>query len=225
MTGGNMNTPRILAALVVVSALGALPAQADTALTLKAGTLGYGLELNQGLSERFALRLGYNTYSSDYDMTEDQIDYRFDSDFKSVSALVDWHPFKGVFRVSAGYVANSSSFQGTGTPQSGATYDIGGTTYTATEVGTLGAAVDFTGGPYVGIGWGSSPKGSGFALSFDIGVVAQDAPEMRLFSTGGTLSNDPTFQANLATEQGDAQDGLDEFELYPVISLGLGWRF
>ena len=36
---------------------------------------------------------------------------------------------------------------------------------------------------------------------------------------------DPTFQANLAQEEASAEDDISDFDVYPVIALGLSYRF
>jgi hypothetical protein len=44
-------------------------------------------------------------------------------------------------------------------------------------------------------------------------------------SASGTLASDPAFQANLAKERDEIEDDLEPFEFYPVLSLGIFFRF
>jgi hypothetical protein len=48
---------------------------------------------------------------------------------------------------------------------------------------------------------------------------------MDLKSQGGSLSDDPGFRAALAAEEGELQAEVDDYELVPVVTLGLGYRF
>ena len=64
---------------------------------------------------------------------------------------------------------------------------------------------------------------SGFTL--DVGVLMQGEPNVDFNSTGGDLSNDPTFQANLKQEEANAEDDIKGFTVYPVLALGVSYRF
>lgn len=44
-------------------------------------------------------------------------------------------------------------------------------------------------------------------------------------SSDGPISTDPTFQQNLAIEESNLQNDLDNFEIYPVVALGVSYRF
>jgi hypothetical protein len=72
-------------------------------------------------------------------------------------------------------------------------------------------------------------------VSFDVGVLFSGSPSVD-FSVSGTateqgsqtavnLSTDPTVQENVAIEIQNLEDDISGFEIYPVISLGLGYRF
>jgi hypothetical protein len=62
-------------------------------------------------------------------------------------------------------------------------------------------------------------------VSLDAGVVFQGSLDVALTSTGGSLSGDPDLQAALAAEEAQLEDDIDEFDLYPVLALGVGYRF
>lgn len=196
------------------------------ALTAKAGTLGAGLDLTKGLTDTLNLRAGVNGYSYDYSGVESGIDYSLDLDLRTVSLLADWHPINGGFRITGGVFYNGNELNGAGRPAAGGIYDIDGTTYTATEVGTLSAAVDFSSvAPYLGVGWGNAIDTRGrWHVSLDAGVLFQGSPEARL-SADGSLASDPAFQSDLMREQASLQDEIDEFKYYPVFSVGVSYRF
>ncbi|HET9678933.1 MAG TPA: hypothetical protein VFP95_00025, partial [Gammaproteobacteria bacterium] len=106
-------------AKLLVAGLLLLPtlAVAETGITAKASTLGLGVELNQSFNEYVGVRLGLNNYSYAYDTTEDGIEYNFDLELNSVMLLLDYHPFGGNFRLSAGIVKNNNEFQGNAASQ------------------------------------------------------------------------------------------------------------
>lgn len=194
-------------------------------LGAKVGTLGLGIEATRSLSESFDARLGLNTFSYGHDVTESGIAYDLDLDLQSVSLLADWRPMKSGFRVTAGALYNNNELNGRAKAQG--SYNIGGQTFSAEQVGTIDANVSFDNfAPYLGIGWTSTPsEKSPWSYAFDLGVLYQGSPAARLTSTGGTASEDPTFQSYLRAEERDLQDGIDDFKYFPVVSVGLNYRF
>ena len=192
---------------------------------VKAGTLGFGLEITKGVTSTINGRLGINSYKFDASGSESDIDYDSDLKMDSVAALVDWHPFSGGFRTTAGVLFNNNKLDMTA-KLTGST-DIGGTNYTPGQIGTLAGAVSFNDvAPYIGIGWGNAvEQGQRLTFAFELGVLMQGKPKVDLTSTGGTLSSNSTFLDNLATEEQQLEDDLKDFDMYPVISLGLAYQF
>jgi hypothetical protein len=209
----------VLAAATVAASGGAMAA--DFGIGVKAGTLGAGVELGMSLTDSINARIGLNSYTRSESRTEDGVDYDGDLKLNSTALLLDWHPFTGTFKVSAGYVFNSNELEMNGQLNDADTYDIGGTSYTGAQLGKLTGSVDMGSGPYVGFGWGNLPaKGLGF--TFEVGVFQQGAPSVSLAAT------DPfnlVSDADLQAEEKNLEDDLSEFEVFPVVSLGLSYGF
>ncbi|MCP3901119.1 MAG: hypothetical protein GY707_15550, partial [Desulfobacteraceae bacterium] len=64
------------------------------ALGIKIGTLGGGIEMEKPLTDTLTGRIGLNYLSYSYEGTEDDIDYDFDLNLKTLGAMLDWHPFE-----------------------------------------------------------------------------------------------------------------------------------
>ena len=99
--------------------------------------------------------------------------------------------------------------------------EIGDTTYSPADVGTLTGCVEIDGlSPYVGIGWGNPfTSNRRWGFTFDMGVAFTDSPDVSLTSTG------IVSQADLSNEIKEIEDDLEGIKFYPVISLGLFYRF
>ena len=199
-----------------------LHAQTDRlALAPKAGTLGLGADLIVQVNPEVNTRLGINAFSTKFDLEFSDIDYQADFDLLSYSALVDWYMFQNAFRVSGGILYNES--EADFKADAAATYQIGSTSYTAAQVGSLRANLDYDQeiAPYLGVGWGNPfDTEKRYGLMCDFGVVYTDTPTVTLSDTGGGVS-----AADLAGEQDKIQDDLDKIKFYPVISVSLWIRF
>lgn len=198
----------------------------DVAIAAKAGTLGAGLEGTVGITKTVNARLGFNYFSLDHDETESNVEYEFELELMTFSILLDWHPFNNGFRLSAGAFYNGNEFDATGKPTAG-NYTIDDTTYTAAEVGTLTGQIDFNSfAPYIGIGYGNAVgKDKKLSFVFDLGVMFQGSPDVTVRSTGGALSSDAAFLAELENERRQLESEIEDFEYYPVIFLGLSYKF
>lgn len=210
----------------------------DVGFSLKASTLGLGLELDYKISDYFGARLQVNKLDYDDDFVEDDIDYTGEIDFSTTGLLLDYHPFSGSFRLTAGLFDNSNELSGTASGEG--EYEIGDFTYLSSSSDPVQADLSVelgdTPAPYLGLGWGSSPKNDGgFMMSFDLGVLISGSPSVD-FQVSGTaleqesgrvvdLSTDPIVQENVATETRNLENDISDFEAYPVISLGIGYRF
>ena len=202
-------------------------APGDAALGLKVGTLGAGVELTLEAVENVNLRLGANYFKLSRQINVEDNDYDMDLKLNSYTAFADWFITDSAFRITAGAFVNENGLTGTSLPSN--TYDIGDNTYTSADVGTLTAKVDFTSvAPYVGVGWGNPlADDSDWSFMVDLGVVFAGKPRLDITSTGGLLSNDPNLQADIAQAEQDFKD-TDEIKYlryYPVISVGLNYRF
>ena len=196
----------------------------SNSLGVKASTLGLGLEVERSFSDLISGRIGVNYFPYDYSGTEDDIAYDFDLNLMSLSALLDWHPFKGSFRISAGVIYNGNELDAKA--KIAGTYDIGDSTYTGAELGTLKGKIDFDDiAPYLGLGWDTSfGKNKAFGFLFELGAIYQGSPKVDL-SADGPIASDPTFQNELAKEENNLKSDLDDFKVYPVIAIGLSYRF
>lgn len=188
-------------------------------LGVKAGSLGLGVEGTFGLSERVNLRAGINNYSLSGTEDASGIHYDADLDLQSGALLLDWHPFAGTFRLSAGLIYNKNALHLTATPTSN--QDIGGTTYTPAQIGTLSGDVTFKkNAPYLGLGWGNAVRHGRFGFNFEIGALLQGSPKVSLAASSGAVS-----QIDLDSEAQQAEADLSKFKTYPVVALGFSFRF
>ena len=187
-------------------------------------TLGLGLEAGTRLNESFGLRFGGNWLGFDYDGVEGDVDYDADVTLASLGALVDYHPFGGGFRLSGGLRFNFNQADLDGTPTDD--IDIGNATFSPDEVGTLtGDATFDTLAPYLGVGYGATLLEGSLSVGFDLGVMYQGQASVDLDAESGLLSDDAVLQANLAIEEDEVEDDLEDFIVYPVIGLAVIYRF
>lgn len=214
--------------IIIIGPLGGVSGSAQAegiAAGLKASSQGIGLEVTGALSEKVNVRVGANYFKLSKTLDKSGNEFDFDLKLKSFNALVDWHALGNGFRITGGAVVDKNYLDGQASPAN--SYDIGDMVFTSAEVGTLEGNIDFRDvSPYLGIGWGNPvAKDSGWTFMVDLGVVFTGRANVDLTSVGGTLSNDADFLVEIAKERNDVRDDLDSFRYYPVVSLGLSYKF
>ncbi len=207
----------------LVSAFLATSAAAeDHSVGAKVGLLGLGVEYTYKINELVSARASLNGSSYSFDDSKSGIDYALSLDFDSIAVGVDFHPRNKATRFSVGLLSNDNSINARSNPTQ--SFDIGGRTYTAAEVGTLSAGIGFDStAPYASIGWNWMREKS-FGVTLDLGVISQGSPEVTL-SADGPILGDPQFASDIAAEELQLEDDLDDFDLYPFASLGFVFRF
>lgn len=214
------------AAVAAVTLLGATSALAAVGATVKVGTLGVGADLTVGLHEKVNARvnLNYFKYGTAFEEDAQQGGGTITPKLELLTggALLDWHPWARGFRISAGLYLNENTLDLSADLQD--TVELNGREYALSD---LEGTVDFsTLAPYVGLGYGNAVGADGrWHFSFDLGVLFQGSPEVSLRAT----INDPTLQsqldADVAAEHKRLEDDLEAFTVYPVVSLGVSYRF
>lgn len=210
----------VMSGVMAVTLAGAsVGASADIGVNPKVGTLGLGVELSKGFGNNLSVGLALNSYDFTDKEVYDGVNYDFDLDFKTVGVLANWHPFGGVFRITAGAFKNDNKMTLTGTAGPGSV--IGNVTLGPGQSASLSSGISFRDtAPYIGIGWGSAP-GSSFGLTFDIGALQQGSPKVSLSQSGGV----PITPADIELERQQLESELKDFKWYPVVALGLYFRF
>jgi hypothetical protein len=222
-----LSTYIISAFIAAASVFGAEPGKdARAAISADGGTLGLGGSLWLTINESFTFAVGYNGFSYDQDVSTSDVNFDGQLRLSNVPVLLNWHPFKGTFRLAAGVVFSDNKVEVTGRPNANTTFTINGVNYTAAQVGSLTGTGKYENStaPYAGLGWSKSPKGKGFGVFADLGVMFAGSPKVSL-KASGPISSDPTFQANLARENKKANDEIAFANVYPVIRLGFMYRF
>jgi hypothetical protein len=217
-----MNRKSIQLAAIVMS-MGLLTAggaaQAGSfALGAKVGTTGLGVEGTYGLRENVNLRGGLYGFTYSTDVEETDVDYDADLKLRSAALLADWHPFNGGFRVSAGGYYNGNELSGAADGE----LDVGDNTYQA----SLDATIDWRSfAPYLGVGYGNAVQGGRWSFAFDAGVMFTGSPDVNVKGRVNNPGLQDQFDNDLRQEQEELQDDLDDFKYYPVVSLGVTYRF
>lgn len=215
-----MKAVRLLSAILLAITLSsAASADLGFAVGVKGGSLGGGVELSKSLWGKFALRLAMNefTYLLNDSLPDQDMTYDADINLSSWSAIVDYHPWKGVFRLSGGVINNSNNFVAKIT--SSKSYQVGGRTYSPEDQGELTATIDWPNmAPYIGLGWGNSTeKGKFFGVNFDLGAMIQNSPKV-------TLKGTKMMEA-MESEAPKIEEHLKGAKTWVVASLGFSFHF
>jgi len=212
----------------------------DIGVGVKAGTLGAGVDLSVALTQTINARIGLTSVQIDSEQEtlsvgdpglEEDMNATLDADYGASGLLLDWYVFDGTFHVTAGMVKNNGAVDISGTLQTGVTYTVGGQDFNSTDInGNIGGNVSLGDSyqPYLGIGWGrKADDDPGFSLSVELGVALLD-PQAQLQAsviTGGNFNNQAELDAMLRDAEDNFESELDEFELFPVFSIGFNYAF
>lgn len=191
-------------------------------LGVKAGTLGLGVEGTWQALPWFDVRGGFNRFDYDDDGSESGINYNATLELQTLYATANFKVPASPLRFTVGLFSNDNQLKLIS--KDSGTYDIGGTVYTADEVGTLRGRTTFDStSPYAGFGFdfGLFDK---VGMNLDIGVLWQGDPMVSL-DADGMLANDPAFLAALEDERMQLEGEVDKLKAYPVISLALNFGF
>jgi hypothetical protein len=206
----------MLAALFVAG-----PVYGQVALGLRVGTNGPGMEVTAPVGNTLNVRLGGNylpvNYLGSYTENDVTVAYTAQARLQSGSLLVDWHPFRGSFRMSAGAMYNGSSVGLLIEPTD--EMQAGNRTFTTDMMGRIDGTLDYPNkfGPYAGIGFGNAvSKNKRLGMVFDLGAMFSGAPQ---FVASGEGMIAPTAQQDT-----DITKALRSFNVYPVVSLGMTFR-
>lgn len=204
---------------------------ASSSFGIKAGTLGIGPELEHSFNKSLGARIEFNYFSLTKSASEGNIDYNLKAKLRNFAALLDWHPFKGTFRISVGVLYNKNKLEGNGKPSgslSGQTFKIGNKTYSINDIGSVYGKIEYRNfNPYLSFGWDTSAdKTNGLGFTFELGAVYQGKSKVTLTATGtSAILNSQTFKDNLNLETNNVKHDADKLKVWPVISLGLVYRF
>lgn len=194
-------------------------AQALVGVTGKAGTTGLGADLTVPLITNWVnLRAGYNWFDFSKSLTEGDIDYEADLHLQSVPILIDVHPFHGSFRITGGVYYNNNELDLSAIVDA-SSVGSGGAAGPVNLNGNISWSSEFA--PYFGIGFGNAADDSGaIGFSLDIGAFYQGSADVILTESSGTVS-----AADLAVEAQQIEDDLDSFKFFPVVTVGITFRF
>lgn len=212
--------------LACVAVLAAAPhtaaADDDLWFGVRAGTQGLGLEATWRPVPYLDLRVGGSRYDYDTTRTEAGIEYDLDIDLSTFYATANLRMPLSPFRVTAGIVSNGN--EGRFLSLDSSTYEIGDTTFTAAEVGTLSGKVGFDSlAPYAGVGLDFRVFDT-FGLHFDAGVMYQGAADVSL-GASGPIAGDASFQQELERERVALEDEFEDYKLYPVLAASFSFNF
>jgi hypothetical protein len=211
--------------------------------------LGLGISVGIPVGESFNVRGVYHAFK--YDMGEINDDsgatYDPELDLRTTGLMADWHPFKGAFRLTAGFMSNGNKINLSGHPTSN-TFTVGQCEFESNPADPMGVdgSVEFSSSaPYLGIGWGGNLNGgSGLFATFDVGVMMSGSPDTTLKGRGQAknanagqiaqcgdpvnyqdVSSYPEFQQAVQEAEDEVNQETKDYELWPNIALGVGWRF
>lgn len=220
----------VLAGAVAALAMAAQPAAAQetgrVGGALLAGSNGLGAELKVAVTPNVVLRGSVEGFGLSRDVTYEDIDYNGKLKLFTGGAFLDLHPSSGSgFFLSGGAYVGKRKVSIDARPT--VNVEIGDQTYTPAQVGALAGSVEMSNlTPFAGLGWDSTfTSTSNWSFKVLAGVAFSGSPDVALASTGGTLSSNAAFQAELTKERSRISDDAKSFKYYPILTLGISRRF
>lgn len=216
---------------------------------VNAGTQGIGFNVGYEFNRYLKLRFRTAWLGASFNQEWDEMDVSAKFNGNTTGLLLDVHPFAGSFHVTGGFNFRPISVEAKGTMNSSIPgvinsdkiYSLGDKHYKYMGDGTGWVRGEYKWRscmPYLGIGWSSNGEGDrGLYFSCDLGVnfIGTGKFSVQSSETGiyEVSSDGQIIKAVGNSELRDAiwKEGEDVFKIadqifvYPVIQLGMGFRF
>ena len=188
------------------------------------GTEGLGIGYSEPLGTYNNVRAEVNGFSIGHNFSAGSVNY--DGTLKLVHAGIyaDFFPAPSIvpFRFTAGVLIGDDELNATATSMSGS-YTFNGVTVPANGEQVRATAKFPTVRPYVGIGFGHTPKAKkGFSAFFDAGV-AFGKPHLNYEVPANIVA--AAGAENVAAEEQSLQDKVNKVHIYPIVKVGITYRF
>ncbi|WP_408481578.1 hypothetical protein [Paraburkholderia graminis] len=215
------------AALAAVAAMAGLVALTNTAhaqeIYVHGGTLGGGIGAALPLNSWTGVHAEFEGLGFSHSVNVNENEYDGHLKLLQGGLYLDVFPFRSSgFRLTAGALINDDELSAHAVPNAQGNYKIGDDYVPAVGPAPSATVTLPRVMPYVGIGYGHKPVSKGFGLTFDVGV-AYGRP--RTHYNVPAIYSMFTTQANIDEQEQKINDKVERYKLYPVVQLGVSYRF
>lgn len=188
-------------------------------------TLGAGAHLAYKFNDYFKLRGVANYFQYSKSINASDFDIKGKLKFLTVGLLGDFHLLQNGLRLTAGLVYNDN--HATINAKTIKSFTVNGRTYTPAQIGQVNGSIDFRPfAPYLGIGYDSGhTESAGLGFTADVGVLFQGKVRGKVDNITGLLRNDPRAINDVKDEVVNEVNKKAWIKAYPVISLGINYKF
>jgi hypothetical protein len=215
------------------------PAFKSIAFALKAGDQGLGFEVATPLARRVNLRGGAQFLSYNAALSDDGVNVDAHLKMLNAFACVDLYPFRNSFHISPGVTMhNDTHLTAALFAPGGSTLTLGNDDYTSDPSDPISGSAAVTMGtntfaPRLTLGWGNMLPHSGhWAFPIEAGFQYNSAPVVAISLTGIGCDQEGCGDINKNGGAADIQAEIAKYtkdlkplRFYPILSIGLSYRF
>ncbi|MES2720134.1 MAG: hypothetical protein V4688_06515 [Pseudomonadota bacterium] len=207
--------------LLIATVLAGLAASAQAAtfgVVPQIGLAGVGATVQWGFTPYLAMTAGYTALDySVKDVKTDTATYRGDIQLKNPQAFLNWAPFGGSFRLSAGVINQQSNFDLTADDyQDPANPQV-------SSVRVKGGFAESL-APAVTLGFESSLLSTGLGYHFSVGAMYAGEPDVSVDIRCNSGTSSGTCFGLEQAEERKIEDELRKYKVLPILQAGLIYR-
>lgn len=210
------------------------------AIGTKMGTLGYGGQIATPITRWLNLRGGADVFNFGYGLVSDGTNYDASLHLKSGAISADYYPFRrSSFHISPGILIFKSTLTASLFVPGGNTFTENDTDYTSDPSdpvkGTGKVLFQRSIMPALTFGFGNMitrRENRHWSVPFEIGAAYAGHYTTQFNLSGSACNfegcssvNDPSIQQNVALQQAKINEEAKRFQIYPILTSGVAYRF
>lgn len=209
------------------------------AVGVKADSFGYGVEVATPVAPSMNLRVGGNLFNYGYTFGVDGVNYNAQILFHSGQVNLDWYPFHGSFHVGPAAIYFNNQVNALLNVPAGKSFELGNSAFTNSISDPVHGSAAITYGrsiaPALVAGFGNILPRSGrhFSVPVEFGAAYTGVAQIKLKLQGTAcqsgacfnMATNPDYQYSLLQQQNDMNETLKKFQVYPIVSTGISYRF
>jgi hypothetical protein len=211
----------------------------SAAVSVKVNTLGGSAELATPISRTLNLRSSFSFVAFNYPFSIDGVRYDARLHLRSSGTTLDWFPFRGGFHISPGMLYAKNTLSAPASVNPGQNFELGSQPFVNSVDdpvhGTSAVVFPHSIAPMLVVGLSNIIPRSGRHLSvpFEIGAAYTGAPQINVTLSGTacttqgcvSFADNKEAQESLKQEVHNLNENLKRVPVYPILSLGLAYRF